>query len=115
MMTKYYGDGKGRYLSIDDFFKDVYIGRLDSNSYGDSVNLDFIPDLIKSIITSKEAEHYCDSEVECSEVILGSLHLSISTKEIIIYGDVDTSTFSPSDISLTMYYFDKFLDYFNYG
>lgn len=113
MMTKYYGDGKGRYLSMDDYFKDVYIGRLGSNSYGDSVNLDFLLDLIKSMITSKEAEHYCDDEVGCSEVILGSLCISIETKEIFIHGNVDTSTFSPSDISLTMYYFDKFAEYFN--
>lgn len=114
MRAKYYGDDKGRYFSINSY-DGIYIGRISYKSFGDSVNLNFLPDLIKSMITSKEAEHYCDTEVGCSEVILGSIHLSIEAKEIHIDGNVDTSTFSPSDISLTMYYFNKFVEYFNNG
>ena len=114
-MAKYYGDKRGRYVSIDDLTKDIYIGRLSSESYGDSTNMDFIPDLIRSIITSERAEHHYCIEDGCCEVILGSLRISISTTEIYINGNVDTRLFSPSDFSRTMEYFNEFLDYFNNG
>ena len=54
MMTKYYGDDKGRYVSIDDLTEDIYIGRLRSKSFGD-FNFDNILNLVKSIITSKNS------------------------------------------------------------
>ena len=113
MMAKYYGDKRGRYVSIDDLTKDIYIGRLSSKSYGDSANIDFIPDLIKSILTSNRAEHHYCIEDGCSEVILGSLRISISTTEIYINGNVDPRLFSPSDSDRTMKFFNEFLKYFN--
>lgn len=62
MMAEFYSDDKGRYLAMYKFSKDIHIGRISSKSYGDSVNLDFIPDLIKSIITSDRAEHHYSEE-----------------------------------------------------
>ena len=115
-MAKYYSDDKRRYLSIDDLNKDIYIGRLGLlGSFGDPVNLDYISDLIKNIITSKRAEHYYSYYDGGSVTILGSLHISISTTEIYINGNVDPRLWSPSDLYRTMEYFNEFLDYFNNG
>ena len=114
-MAKYYVDKIGRYVSIDDLTKDIYIGRLSSNSYGYPEDIDYIPDLIKSIITSKRAEHHYCIEDRCSEVILGSLRISIGTTEIYINGNGDTRLFSPSDSNRTLEFFNEFLDYFNNG
>ena len=115
MMAKYFSDDKGRYVSIDNFTKDIYLGRFGSNSYGNPGYIVYILDLIKSIITSDKAEHHYCIEDGCSEVILGSLRISISTTEIYINGNVDTRLYSPSDFSRTMRYFNEFLDYFNNG
>lgn len=113
-MTKYYSDKRGRYLSIDDLTNDINIGRLSLNSYGDPKNLDFIPDLVKSIITSKSAKHYFYEEGEWSEVILGNLRISIHTKKIHIDGNVDIGLICLiSKEDLTLKYFNEFLNYFN--
>lgn len=50
-----------------------------------------------------------------SVTILGSLRISIGTKEIYINGNVDSRLWSPSDSYRTMEYFNEFLDYFNNG
>ena len=112
-MAKYYSDDKGRYVSIDNFTNDIYLGRFGSNSYGNPGDIDYIPDLIKSIITSDRAEHHYSEEEEGSVTILGSLRISISTTEIYIKGNVDSRLWSPSDSNRTMEYFNEFLKYFN--
>lgn len=111
MMTKYYGDDKGRYVSIDDLTEDIYIGRLRSKSFGD-FNFDNILNLVKSIITSKNSEHYYYDEY--SSVILGRLHISITTERIHINGNVGIKLIcSISNRDITMRFFNEFLNYFN--
>lgn len=114
-MAKYYSDKSGRYVSLDDFTKDMCISRLSLNSYGNPCILDNLLDLVKSIITSKNAKHYYDGDIEYGEVILGSLHISIGHLEININESVDTGLYSPSDLDLTMKFFNEFLNYFNNG
>lgn len=111
-MAKYFSDDQGRYISIDDLTKGIYIGRLSSKSYGVSGDLNYIFDLLDSIITSKSAEHYYSYYTGCCEVILGSLHISIGTTVIHINETLD-KFLTPSDLDKTMNYYNKFLKYFN--
>lgn len=120
MDFKTFTDGKGRAVLVDPSSKDITLKKIGFNTYTtfSSEDLDFIIELINTMIKSSEAKHYLYSDgenYESAEVILGSLRISIDSNSIYIDETTHVEGTTRSSLAGTLIIFDKFLINFNYG
>lgn len=112
---KEFADEKGRGVVLNISSKELVLRRiyrpLDNCS---SEDLNSTLELIEILIESKEARHYSMYIDQIAEVIVGNLHIVLSSTTIVVTNFRTTGYKIASYLDKTRAMFDKFLQDFNY-
>lgn len=112
---KEFADEKGRGVVLNFSSRELVIRRsyrpLDNCS---SKNIYSTLELLKILIESKEARHYTTYLDQIAEVIVGNLHIVLSSTTIVVNNFRTTGYLVASYLDRTRAMFDNFLQDFNY-
>ena len=112
---KEFADEKGRGVVLNFSSRELVIRRgFFSPNNCSSEDINSTLELIKILIESKEARHYSMYIDQIAEVIVGNLHIVLSSTTIVVTNFRTTGYKIASYLDRTGAMFDKFLQDFNY-
>lgn len=112
---KEFADEKVRGVVLNLYSRELVIRRgfFSPNNCSSSEDINSTLELIKILIESKEARHYSRYINQLADVIIGNLHIIVSSTTVVVNNYRSTGYMIASCLDKTRTLFDNFLNDFN--